>query len=169
MGTTLPVFPGLLGRCISVAYPGFQDKLARSSWPETHRPDHVSNEEVYDRTGTAPLSQSVKARQTRFLGLCLRRSQGDLLVNQDMVDIKFYSTSMLESWSGQENSRHSSRNSYFGNWPQSLEAHGGRLLASLGSPMNAWAKQREARRNNEALGLNKVNNEHTATGNPTID
>ena len=102
MGTTLPVFPGLLGRCISVTYPGFQDKLARSSWPETHRPDHVSNEEVYDRTGTAPLSQSVKARQTRFLGLCLRRSQGDLLVNQDMVDIKFYSTSMLESWSGQD-------------------------------------------------------------------
>ena len=29
---------------------------------------HVSNEEVYDRTGTVPLSQSVEARQTRFLG-----------------------------------------------------------------------------------------------------
>ena len=43
------------------------------------RTDHVSNEEVYDRTGTVPLSQSVKARQIRFLGHCLRRPQGDLI------------------------------------------------------------------------------------------
>ena len=46
------------------------------------RTDHVrtvSNEEGYDRTGTVPLSQSVKARQIRFLGHCLRRPQGDLI------------------------------------------------------------------------------------------
>ena len=34
--------------------------------------------------------------------------------------------------------------------------------------MSFAAKQREARRNNEALGLGDVNNEHTATGNTTI-
>ena len=39
-------------------------------------------------------------------------------------------------------SPHSSRNSYFGNGPQSLKAHGGRLLAPLGSPMSASAKHR---------------------------
>ena len=43
------------------------------------RTDHVSNEEVYDRTGTVPLSQSVKARQIRFLGHCLQLPQGDLI------------------------------------------------------------------------------------------
>ena len=43
------------------------------------RTDHVSNEEVYDRTGTALFSQSDKARQIRFLGHCLRRPQGDLI------------------------------------------------------------------------------------------
>ena len=36
-----------------------------------------------------------------------------------------------------------SRNSYFGTGPQSLEAHGGRLLASLGTPMTASAELRE--------------------------
>ena len=43
------------------------------------RTDHVSNEEVYDRMGTDPLSQSVKARQIRFLGHSLWRRQGDLI------------------------------------------------------------------------------------------
>ena len=45
------------------------------------RTDHVSNEEVYDRTGTVPLSQSVKAWQIRFLGHCLQRPQEDLSSN----------------------------------------------------------------------------------------
>jgi len=43
------------------------------------RKDHVRSEEIYDRTGTVPLSQSVKARQIRFLGHCLRRHQEDLI------------------------------------------------------------------------------------------
>ena len=43
------------------------------------RRDHVRNGEIYKRTGTIPLSQSVKARQIRFLGHCLQRPQGDLI------------------------------------------------------------------------------------------
>ena len=39
----------------------------------------VRNEEIYDSKETVPLSQSVKARQIRFLGHCLRRHQEDLI------------------------------------------------------------------------------------------
>ena len=45
------------------------------------RTDHVSNEEVSDRTGTVPLSQPIKAWQIRFLGHCLQRPQEDLISN----------------------------------------------------------------------------------------
>ena len=85
-----------------------------------------------------------------------------------MVDIKFYSTSMLQSWSGPENP------------PIPLE------IRTLATDHKAWKRievdcwhhweapwapqpSTEARKNNEALGLGEVNNEHTATGNPTID
>ena len=56
------------------------------------RTDHVSNEEVYDRTGTVSFSQSLKALQVRFLGHCLRHRQGDQIhfentSNQDLVDV----------------------------------------------------------------------------------
>ena len=36
-------------------------------------------------------------------------------------------------------------NLHFGKGPQSLEVHGGRLLASLETPMSASAEQRESR------------------------
>ena len=45
------------------------------------RTNYVSNKEVYDRTGIVPLSQSVKARQIRFLGHCLQCPQEDLVSN----------------------------------------------------------------------------------------
>ena len=35
------------------------------------RRDLVRSEEIYDKTGTVPLSQSVNPRQVRFLGYCL--------------------------------------------------------------------------------------------------
>ena len=64
-------------------------RLALESYSRT---DHVSNEEVYDRTGTVSFSQSLKALQVRFLGHCLRHRQGDQIhfeytSNQDLVDV----------------------------------------------------------------------------------
>ena len=116
------------------------------------RTDHVSNEEVYDTTGTVPLSQSVKAWQIRFLGHCLQRPQEDLISNYALyhpthgkprpgghkILFNEYAAKLINP----ENPP-CSRNSYFGTGPQSLEAHGGRLLASLGTPMTASAELRE--------------------------
>ena len=39
--------------------------------------DHFSDEEFYNRMGSFPLSQSVKARHIRFLGHCLQHPQED--------------------------------------------------------------------------------------------
>ena len=116
------------------------------------RTDHVSNEEVYDRTGTVPLSQSVRAWQIRFLGHFLQRPQEDLISNYALyhpthgkprpgghkILFNEYAAKLINP----ENPP-CSRNSYFGTGPQSLEAHGGRLLASLGTPMTASAELRE--------------------------
>ena len=116
------------------------------------RTDHVSNEEVYDRTGTVPLSQSVKAWQIRFLGHCLQRPQEDLISNYALyhpthgkprpgghkILFNEYAAKLINP----ENPP-CSRNSYFGTGPQSLEAHGGRLLAPLRAPMTASAELRE--------------------------
>ena len=66
------------------------------------RTDHVSNEEVYDQTGTVSFSQSLKALQVRFLGHCLRHPQGGpntlcIHVKPRPGGRKFYFTSMLQS------------------------------------------------------------------------
>jgi len=62
--------------------------------------------------------------------LCTTR----LMRNQDLVDVKFYSMNMLQSKSIQKIPPFS-RNLYLCTGPQSLEAHGGQLLAPLaGNP-----------------------------------
>ena len=99
--------------------------------------DHESNEEVYDRTETVPLSQSVKARQIRFLGHCLRRPQGDLISKYALnhpthgkprpggrkILFHEYAAKLISPPPPPSRSP-SSRKSYFGTGPQSLEAHG---------------------------------------------
>ena len=111
---------------------------------------------------TVPLSQSVKARQIRFLSHCLRRPQKGLISKyalyhpthgkprpgganiSDLMCLYVLFNQYVTKIINPQNFPFLTKFVLsIGGGQQSLGAHGGQLLAPLGTPMSASAEQGE--------------------------